>query len=381
MKPDQIIVRPMTTARKLKLTPTNITFARFTGAAVVITLFYLLVCAQPIYKTQIQLIIKENKDPMEALVTGIPAGLFGSSGHTSVEDAYVLTGYLQSSQFIELAEQRLGLKAHYSSPSFDPLHSLKRNPRAEDFYDYIRKQIAIQIDPNSNIVSIEVSAFSPEKALALANLLVEESEKAINNLNTRMATSQTSLALQELAQTQATLLEKRQQLLKFQTDNSIVNPTSEVHSRLTNVAGLDAHLIEKETTLRAKLQYMQGDSFEVKSLRQEIRALDEQRQSETGNLIASGDKSMAAILIKYEDIKMQADFALQAYSSAFTLVETAKVEADRQKKFLLLIAPAHLPEKPAFPSLPSNTLTAFAIASVAFGIVRLTAATIRDHSI
>jgi len=358
----------------------KLSFFKFTGSAVLVAVLYLVICAKTTYEAEVQLIIRQNKGAASSLIPSIAASLFGG-GQTAPEDAYILSGYLHSGQFISIADERLDLKAHYASPVFDPLHALRKKPKSEEFYAYMRDRIIIKINPESDIVTIQTRAFSPEKALALANLVVEESEKAINNLNTRMSISQTSLAAQELTQNQATLLNKRQQLLQFQTDNSIVDPTSEVGNHLTNIAGLDSQLVNKRTELRAKQQFLNEDAFEIKSLLQEIRALDDQRRQETGTLIASGDKSMAAVLIKYEDLKIQTDFAQQAYSSAFALVEAAKLDSAQQKKFLLMVAPPFLPEKPVYPKPLSGALTIFVVAAVLFGTVRLLVATIRDHTL
>jgi capsular polysaccharide transport system permease protein len=347
----------------------------------VLTLLYLLFFAQATYQAEVKLIVRENKETASSLIPGLAASLLGTGSQISVEDAYILSAYLHGSQFIDLADRRLGLKAHFQHPVLDPLHRLKKAPEAEEFYDYVRDHISINIAGDSNIVTIYTKAFSPRMAQDLANLVIEESEKAINILNVRMTDSKTALANKELAHRQANLLNKRQELLAFQTAHNMLNPTSEAGSHLAMLATLDGKLIEKKTELRTKEQYLQPDSFEIKSIQQAIKALDSQRQQETGTLVAPGDKNMAATLLAYEDLRMQAEFAQQAYASAFALVESATLEAGRQEKFLLLIEPAHLPEHPIFPEPAEGTIIAFITATVLFAIARLVAATIRDHSI
>lgn len=356
-------------------------FISCTIAPTFFILLYLLFFAQSSYQAEVKLIVRENKESAVSFTSGLAASLLGGGSRISIEDAYILKEFLHGSQFLDLAEQRLGLKTHFSAPLFDPLHSLKKNPTAEEFYEYIRKRIIIQIAPDSSIVTIQANAFNPQMAKDIANLLISESEKAINTLNARMVASQTALAQKELEQSQASLRACRLQLLEFQTKHSMVNPEKEVGSHLANVAGLDAKLVEKKAELKAKQHYMREDAFEVRALQQEIAALEAQRRQETGNLVSSNEQSMAVALQNYEDLKLQAEFALKAYSSAFALVETAKLEAGRQEKFLLLIAPPSLPEEPVYPRPLMGTLTAFAILTVFFGIIRLIVATIRDHSI
>lgn len=356
-------------------------FILFTGVPAILALVYLFFLAQPAYQAEVKLIVRENKEASSSIIPGLAASLLGTGFRTSVEDAYILMAYLHGSEFIELADRRLGLKAHYQSPAFDPLYSLESAPLAEEFYEYFRKRIVIKIAPESSIVSIQTKAFSPEMAEALAKLVIEESERAINTLNLRMVDAKTALAKKELEESQGNLIAKRKEMLRFQTEHAMVNPASEVTSHLSNVAGLDAKLVEKRTELRAKEQYLRPEAFEVRTLQQQISALDSQRQQETGNLVGAGDKSVAATLQGYEDLRMQAEFALQAYTSAFALAESAKLEAGKQEKFLLLIAPPRPPEEPVFPNPLKGVLTVFVCSVVLFGIGRLVISTIRDHSI
>lgn len=379
-KPDVITSVPKASKKRRRLS-LKTSFTLFTSVPALVALIYLFFFAEPTYQAEVKLIVRENKDTSSAIIPGLAASLLGTGSQISVEDSYILGAYLHSSQFIEMADQRLGLKAHFQKPALDPIHRLKRAPLAEEFYDYITRRIIINIASDSNIVTIYTKAFSPEMAQALAQLIIEESEKAINTLNVRMADSQTALANKELAHRQASLLTRRQQLLQFQTDHGMLNPTSEADSHLSTVAGLDAKLVEKKTELRTKEQYLQPDAFELKSIQQVIKALSQQRQQETGTLVAPGEKNMAATLIAYEDLRMQAEFAQQAYASAFALVESATLEAGRQEKFLLLIEPPHKPEDPIFPEPLQGAFIVFITSSVLFGIGRLIGATIRDHSI
>src|SRR5690606_13654167 len=125
----------------------------------------------------------------------------------------------------------------------------------------------------------------------------------------------------------------------------------------------------------------QDDAFDIQRLRQEIRALEEQRREETRRLVTEGDSNIANTLQTYERLKLQEEFALAAYTTAFALAEQVTLEASRQEKFLLVIAPPHVPEKPVFPRPIRGTATALVLSCIAYGIVRLILATIRDHTI
>jgi len=356
-------------------------FVLLVGLPTIAVLLYLTFIAQKIYQTEFQLVIRENTEVPSQGIPGMAAALLGGSSRISPGDAFIINDYLYSYDFIEIAQKKLDLKTHYSRPIIDKIHALTKNPTAEEFRSYLREMISINIDPYSLIVTIQARAFTPDMSKKLADLILDESEKAINTINRRMVESRTALAKTELTNAQTTLSIARHNLLQFQSDNKIADPSSEISSHINNVAGLDTRLVSARTDLRAKEQYLQNDSFEIKTLKQEISAIEAQRQQETSALVSSGNNSMTTIYQAYENVKMQVDFALQAYMSAFALVEKSKIEASRQEKFLLVIAPTRTPESSAYPKAILGTVSFFVIACVVFGIGRLILATIRDHSI
>jgi capsular polysaccharide transport system permease protein len=196
-----------------------------------------------------------------------------------------------------------------------------------------------------------------------------------------MVGAQTAQADRELAKTRTQLTAARQRLLDFQVANSIVDPSGEIGARLGALATLDARLVEKGADLRTKEQFLREDAFELRTLKQEITALEAQRAQENLRLVNPSDKGMAAAAQAYEEVKMESEFALHAYTAALALDEKAKLDAARQQKFLLPISAPHLPEEPVFPLPLLGTLTAFVVFSVLYGIARLIIATIRDHTL
>jgi capsular polysaccharide transport system permease protein len=218
--------------------------------------------------------------------------------------------------------------------------------------------------------------------LQLAEFIISESESMINEITDRMVAMQTQLARRELESNEKRLQSSREALLDFRVDNAILDPENESGAKFGNIAALDSQLTEKRTTLRAKESYLRDDAFDLKVLRQEIAALEAQRGEEMRRFATgSEDQSMAGIVKKYEALKIEHEFALGAYTTALTMVESATLEAAKQEKFLLPIAEPHLPEKPVFPRPVRGTVLVFILALAFLGIGRLVVATIRDHTV
>lgn len=342
---------------------------------------YLILLAQPTYETEAKLIVRENHSGSAAPISGLPGALLGIGSKTSLEDALIIENYLHSAAFIELAAERFSLREHFSDAPHDPFRRLAHEAPSETFYEFFRKSVSIGVKPESSILTIRVRAFSPTVTQELAQFIIERSEEIINSLNERMVASQTALAQRELVQSQERLVEVKEKLLQFQISHAMVDPAGETTTYFGNIAALDSRLVEKRTDQRIKAQYLRDDAFEIRRLRQEIIALEAQRKEETRVLVTQEGTGMATTLLGYENLKMQKEFALAAYSSAFAMAENAMLEAARQEKFLLVIAPPYTPEKSVFPRPARGAAMVFILSCIGYGIVRLILATIGDHTI
>lgn len=356
-------------------------FALCVGLPTLLVFLYLLLLAAPTYRTETRIIVRENGDSAAGIIPGLAASLIGGGIKSSLEDAYILIDFLKSSTLIEKIDAQLDLRAHYSSPTLDFVRRLPANATTEELQAFYLRHVRISVIPESSIVTLQVDAFDPAYAQKLAQALVAASELAINELNGRMVAAQTGVATRELAKTREHLGAARRKLLEFQVANNIVDPAEEIGARLATLAGLDSRAVEKKAELRAKEKFLRDDAIELRTLRQEIEAIEAQRAQENLRLVNPANPGMAAAAQAYEEVKFEAELSLQAFTAALGLDEKAKLDASRQSKFLLQISTAHLPQDPAYPKPLFGTLTAFALLSILYGITRLVIATIRDHTL
>ena len=357
-------------------------FFLFVAFPTICSLLYFVGIAEPTYETEIKLIVRENKGGSGSQVPGIASALLGASGSTSMEDAMILEEYLMSADFIDLADEKFDLRAHFASPDSDFIRRLREDARAETFYEFYRDKVTIQTKAESGILMIQARSFSPSLTKKLAEFMVAESENMINKFNDRMVRNQTQLARSELSKAEKKLQKYRQDLLSYQRENAMLDPEVESESRLSNIAKLDSQLTDTRAKLRTKKNYLKEDAFELKVLRQEIDALKSQRKEEMKKLVSRDESSsMARDLQEYKDLKIEQEFALNKYNKALNMVESATLQAAKQEKFLLSIADPFLPEKPVFPRPIRGTLVAFVLSLSLFGVGRLIVATINDHSV
>ncbi len=347
-----------------------------------IVLLYSLFLAKPQYEAISQAIIKENSSQSGAAIPGLSLGFLDTGNRVSTEDGYILMDYMQSQDFLMRAEQALHLREHFSDPWLDFWNRLEPQATTRDFLDHFVDTIDITMSPSSAILTFKSRAFEPEKAMKINQFILQESERAINDLNQRIDEEQTRFANQELEKAKEKLIEANIELKEFQLRNGMVSPESETTSLFARISGLEARLVEKKAELKHVSQYMQEDAFQVQALRQEIDAISRQLKEEDAIMVSADDQqSMVQVLHLYERLKLQHEFALTAYTAAFAAKEKTQIEAARQGKFLLVITPPELPDESVYPRPFLDTLTTFAVCLLLFAILRLTVATIRDHTL
>lgn len=344
---------------------------------------YFLFFAEETYQaeSQVYVSVADGGGSAMAALGSINLPLVGSGGHSSIKDGYVVMEYLRSAAFLQELDEALDLRSHFASSRTDFLRRLPADASAEDFVDHYREFIDLRMSRDSSIITIRTMAFDPEFARRINDFMVGRAEERINQLSQEITTAQTAVADRELEASREHLAEAKENLLEFQIRHEMIDPASETASLTGLVAGLQQRLAEKKAELRALTDYVSNDAQPVVQLRREIAALEAQIREETRSLSSGDGSSMVQILSEYERIKIDHEFARNAYTSAFANREAALLEASRQAKFLVTVAAPVLPENPVYPDAVRGTATCFLILALLFGLGRLIWATVRDHAV
>ncbi|MCH8474838.1 MAG: hypothetical protein LAT55_06370 [Opitutales bacterium] len=354
----------------------------FVGVPSALLLGYLSIFAQPTYETETQIVIRENGQGSGMQIPGINASLLGGAGGLSYEEGLILQQYLESAAFAEKAANELDLVEHFSEPRQDRFRTLSEAPTREALRRYIRRVVRVQTSSDSGIVVIRVRAFTPEFSQKLTDFVLAESERRINELNRRMVDAKTSSANRELQASEERVQSIRQEVLALQMEHGMVDPAREIAARFDHISSLDRRLVEVRSRIGVKSSFMQENSSELRRLRSEVEALENQRDEEVRRALeGTGENNIADLLRTYENLQQQKELALSSYAASFAMAEQAKMEASRQEKFILVISPTHLPEEPVFPQTGIHFLIGFLVILFGYSIGRLVWATVQDHTV
>ncbi len=302
-----------------------------------------------------------------------------SGSSTAHQDALLVQEYIHSMDMLKDLEKALQLRRHYADPQWDFVSRLPEDASQEDFLEYYRKRIKVEFDEFSSVLSIEVDAFDREFSRQIAQLLLSKGEAFVNSIGHRMAEEQMDFVAGQTDLSQGRLRSAKQNVISFQDAHEIVSPRGEADSRIGIIGTMEAELAKERAELKKLLGFLNSTAPEVVAKRNQIDALDKQIQVEKARLSGSEGEKLNDLVASFEDIQMDLEFATDLYRSSLAALETARVEASRKLKHLIVIQSPALPEEALYPRRLYVLTTLLVFLTLLYGIGRLTVATIKDH--
>lgn len=359
------------------LTPRRLKVAMIGVPALLACVYYLFFAADRFVSESIVTVRQANHD--SGNVPGM-ALLLGGANPPSRDDALYLRQYVQSLELLQRLEARLHLREHYESQGRDLLFRLYRGTSQEWFHEYYRSRVEVRFDDSASMLTVRVEAFTPAFAQQMNQAILQESERFVNALSQQMSAEQLRFAETELQRAAGRLQGVKNQVLTFQTTHKLLDPMAQAQAAGTLSAELQASLSKQEAELKNALSYLNEDSYQVKALHSQVQALRSQLEAEHRRATAGrGGERLNALAAEFQDLKLQAGFAEDAYKLALAAVESARIEATRKLKSVVVIEPSSLPESAAYPRRLYNLVTLLVVCALLYAVVRLVVATVREH--
>jgi len=303
-----------------------------------------------------------------------------SGGGSNNSDMLLLRDYLLSVDMMKQVDAELGFREHYSASDIDFFSALSdQNALTEELHQYYRKQISVELDDYAGVLRINVSAFTPEMAHDIANLLLSKGEQHMNQMGQRLAEEQVRFLEKQVNQLAVKLDEARQNLIEYQNEHGLVSPTGTVESINAVVASLEGQLAKLRAKKNALLSYQSSRSADVRRVEAEIDALINQISEERARTAQQSGGALNVMSSRYQTLEMSMEFAQQSYSGALAALENTRIEAARKLKQVAVLQNPTMPEYPLEPRRLYN-LVVFAIIALFLGlIVQMLVLIIRDH--
>jgi capsular polysaccharide transport system permease protein len=332
------------------------------------------------YVSQAQVTVRSSGEVAAQSLDGMLGGLVSSSGN---KEAYIVQEYVQSEEIVEKLQGWLDLREMWSDPAIDPVARLPENATMHELHQYYQSMVTATYDSEKNVVTVEVQGYTPDDAQALATSIISLSETLVNRISDRIRTDAVEFAKQEVTDAEDRLREVRLDIKQFQNKHGDLDPQRSAEAIGSIIADLEGQLAKVRTKIASQSTYMRDDSAAMESLYAEEQALEAQIERERERLtgqVSGGGEAYSDVLVEYERLKVQQEFARSAYEKAQTALETARLEASRKQLYLVDFVQPSLPDEATRPERIRNVLIALVGGVVAFAIISLIAAAVREHA-
>lgn len=343
--------------------------------SILIFALYWSVLATDRYVSQTHIVLQSpDINPTGFNISSLLSGTQGSG------DLLLLKDHLESVDMLQKLQNNLDIREHYANGDIDYFSRLSRQDiELEKLYSYMQKRIEITYDDYAAVLRIKVQAFSPNMAKAIAQTLLDEGERHMNDMGQRLAAEQVAFIEQQVQTLEKRLFSVREDLINFQNEQGLVSPTGTVESIFAVVGQLQGQLAILEARKKSAASFQSVTSPEMVRLDSEINALKQQIDIEKQKLATTSGNSLNRVSAEYETLELKARFALELYSNALLALESTRVEAARKLKQVSVLQYPTQAEFSTEPRRLYNVTVVLFFALFIAAILHLARSIVRDH--
>ncbi len=362
--------------RRRKMVMMCLRLAAFVLLPTILVGYYFFAVATPMYATKSEFVIQQA----EPQTTGL-GGLLSGTGLATSQDSITVQSYLQSRESMLRLDADIGFKQHFSQPFIDPIQRLDPGATNEEAYRYYTRHVKIGYDPTEGIIKMEVIAADPDVSASYARALITYAEEQVDKLSLRLREDQMRGARASYEDAEAKMAAAQERVLELQEQLGILDPNTESAAVMSQITGFETQISEKRLQLQqlldnpqpsqARVAGVRGDIARLEALIADLRSQLTVGDADTGSLARmSAELQMAEVDLQTRMLMMQ---------EALQQMESARVEANRQVRYLSTGVNPVPPDEATYPRAFENTVLAFFVFAGIYLMLSLTASILREQ--
>ena len=333
--------------------------------------------ATPLYETVSQFQIQ-----MADMASSMGGGsALASSPMATNTDAVAVQSYLTSREAMLRLDEDQGFRRAFEDPSIDPIKRLEEGATNEAAYDVYNDTVKISYDPTEGMINLRVIAPSPQLSQEFSLALIDYAEGQIDQLTSRLRNDQMQGARDVYADAEAKVLAAQQRVQELQENMGVLDPLAEGSAVMGQIAQMEAEITDKRLALNQFLSNERPQQSRVNALRGEIQRLEEMIAQTRLRMTEGNDQRRSLAAITGELRIAESDLATRQglLAAAAEQMEAARIEANKQVRYLSLSVSPVAPDEATYPKAFQNTLVAFLIFSGIYLMLSLTASILREQ--
>ena len=356
----------------------NIWLWAIVGLPTLVAGVYYFAIASDLYLSEAKFIVRSPKQ----VQTSTLGALLQTTGFgRAADDTAAVQDFVMSRDAVRKLEHQDDLRAIFGRPEGDFVARFPGVLRRSDFealfwrYDYF---VSVETDTSTGVTSLRVKAFRPEDARKIASALLTYSEQLINELNERSRRDAIETAQREVDRAQERIARIQSELTAYRVQQKMLDPKTTSAGVLELIGQLNSALANARAQL-SELLKASPNSPQIPLVKTRVASLENLIAEERAKL-SGENNSVVTTLTEYERLTLERELAEKALASAFTSLEAARLEAQRQQLYLEPIAQPNLPDYPLYPKRVASFTMVLVSCLVAYGVVWLLVVSAREHA-
>ncbi|WP_234871219.1 capsule biosynthesis protein [Alitabrizicola rongguiensis] len=341
--------------------------------------FYYFV-ATPLYQTESQMVIQQADGAVRAGAGSGFAGLFGGAIDAN-KDSIAVQGYLQSRDAMLRLDKDLDFRGQFSGPEIDPLLRLAPDATNEAMYGVYKRMVKVSYDPTEGLINMSVLAPDPKVSEAFSKALIRYAEEQIDHLTQRKREDQMRDARTSFEDAQAKLLEAQREVVNLQEKHKVLSSQAEATLITAQIAELNTQITIDKLSLDQMKANPQPNKARMEPIERRIAAMEKQVEDLRAQMTEANTDGVSLPEVQSELLIAEANVQTRQLMLSATLeqLEGARLEANRQVRYLSVSTPPVAPDSPTFPRAFENTLVTLLIFLGIYLMISMTAAILREQ--
>ncbi|MBY0136910.1 capsule biosynthesis protein [Paracoccus yeei] len=371
------IQRDIARRRRRKLIMLFARLAAFVGLPTLLAGYYYFNVATPLYATESQFQIQQA----EKASSGGLGGLFSGTQLATNPDSVAVQSYLSSRDAMLRLDRELGFKQAFQDESIDPILRLPPDATNEQAYKLYRNSVKLGYDPTEGVINMEVIAPDPKLSEQFSLALIKYAEGQVDQMTARLREDQMKGAVESYQDAEAKVQQAQVRVQELQQKLGVLDPVAEGSVIMGHIAELERQLAAKKLELgqlqanevpnRSRVLGVQGDISRLEAMLDETRG----QLTEGNNVRGSLATISGEIRIAESDLVTRQELL----AAAAAQMENARIEANKQVRYLALSIAPVAPDEATYPKALQNTIVAFLIFAGIYLMLSLTASILREQ--
>lgn len=337
--------------------------------------WYYFNVATPLYETKSQFLIQQADTATVASGNSILSGLQLNP------DSVAVQSYLTSKNAMLRLDEEIGFMSAFQDPSLDPLLRLPPDATSDDGFKTYKDMVKVGYDPTEGVLDLTVVAPDPVLSEEFSLALIRYAEGKVDDMTSRVRSDQMEGSEQNYATAEARVADAQLAVQELQQQLGVLDAASESGLVMSQIGQLQSELTKKQLELAQLQSNPQPNASRVAGVQGDIERLQDLIAESRAQLTQGDDTRGSLAQISGQLRIAEADLATrqQLLASAAEQLEIARIEANKQVRYLSLSVAPVSPSNATYPKALSNTIVAFLIFAGIYLMLSLTASILREQ--